>query len=39
MSSALLKHIYPRLRHLSVADLIIKDMNNLISLLFYESRK
>ncbi|CAD8201256.1 unnamed protein product [Paramecium pentaurelia] len=33
------KYIYPKVRHMSTADLIIKDMNNLITLLFYDSRK
>ncbi|CAK67070.1 unnamed protein product (macronuclear) [Paramecium tetraurelia] len=33
------KFIYSKVRHMSTADLIIKDMNNLITLLFYDSRK
>ncbi|CAD8119912.1 unnamed protein product [Paramecium sonneborni] len=33
------KFLYSKLRYMSTADLIIKDMNNLVTLLFYDSRK
>ncbi|CAD8105459.1 unnamed protein product [Paramecium primaurelia] len=33
------KFIYTKVRYMSTADLIIKDMNNLVTLLFYDSRK
>ncbi|CAK92348.1 unnamed protein product (macronuclear) [Paramecium tetraurelia] len=33
------KFIYSKVRYMSTADLIIKDMNNLVTLLFYDSRK